>query len=479
MHDYSNTAHVYGECSPLGRLEPLDLNTPSPFKVATTYDEDTCTWDFITDFSTASVYLHSLYQSHCKAHPQPNPSCEASNIDYLSVDMDFEINFRLQQLIRLHRSELMDREGIVDPALAILFLLVSFPHGESEAFREVTRSPETTLAKIESLRRLESGPYAFELSLVPGAEGSVNATIIYVQTPPQQSTGFFDFGDDDDESETRPTSSLIPAWKLSILFKNGRRFDGYVEAGNPGALIRLLDLSSPQTQQQGVLSSRPPEFVEALSEGEEGGESCFGWGESAAIREGIKQFVGGLETDGSKTEPASKEGATTKPPTYRSLNRPLYWGTERMGCVWADILVSVNQTVSAHSDEGTTEDEVSADSNPSDGALEAQPAPKNSIMASLIPASLALLPCSPTFLMARDSLIQADQTIFGGDHRCDLWRGFAERGLGISAIGPAEMMWTPWGGGKSKDGFDTPKDCPFIGTESTKADAMKNKRDEL
>ncbi|KAG9040787.1 Fungalysin/Thermolysin Extracellular metalloproteinase 5 [Tulasnella sp. UAMH 9824] len=196
MHDYSGTAHVYGECRPLERLEPLDLSTPSPFKAATTYDEDTCTWNFITDFSTASVYLHSLYQTHCKAHPQANPSCEASN-----------------------SSELMDREGFVDPALAILFILVSFPHGESEAFREVTRSPETILAKIESLRQLENGPYAFELSQVPGADGSVNATIVYVQTPPRQSTSFFDFGDDDDESETRPTSSLVPAWKLSIVFQ--------------------------------------------------------------------------------------------------------------------------------------------------------------------------------------------------------------------------------------------------------------------
>ncbi|KAG8898328.1 Fungalysin/Thermolysin Extracellular metalloproteinase 5 [Tulasnella sp. 408] len=479
MHDYSSTAHVYGECSPLARLEPLDLSTPSPFKVATTYDENTCTWNFITDFSTASVYLHSLQQSHCKTHPQANAHCEASNIDYLSMDMHFDINSRLQQVIRLHKSELTEREGIVDPALAILFLLVSFPHGESEAFREVNTSPETALANIETLRRPESGPYVFELNQVPGADGSVNATIVYVQTPPRQSTGFFDFEDDDEESVTRPTSSLIPAWKLSILFKNGRRFDGYVEAGNPGALIRLLDLSGLQTQPQGVLSSLPPEVVGALSVGEERGESCFGWGESAAIREGVKQFVGGLEPDRSKTGPPSKEGAKTKPPTYRSLKRSIYWGIERMGRVWADILSSVNQTVTAHTDEGTSEDEVAADSNSSDGALEARTTPQDRIMTSLIPASLALLPCNPTFLMARDALIQADQLIFGGNHKCDLWRGFAERGLGVSAHGPAEMMWTPWGGGKRTDGFDPPADCPSIGAESTKANAMKNKRDEL
>lgn len=247
--------------------------------------------------------------------------------------MHFDINYRLQQLTRLHKSELTEWEEIVDPALATLFLVVSFPHGESEAIREVTRSPKASLAKIESVRRLESGPYVFTLDQVPGADGSVNVTLVYVQTPPRLSTGFFDFGDDDDESETRPTSSLIPAWKVSILFKNGRKFDGYVDAGSPGALIRFLDLSGLETQRQGVLSSLPPEVVGVFGEGEERGESCFGWGESAAIREGIEQFVGGLETDGSKTELASKGGATAKASTYRSLNRPIHWGTERMGRV--------------------------------------------------------------------------------------------------------------------------------------------------
>ncbi|KAG8920853.1 Fungalysin/Thermolysin Extracellular metalloproteinase 5, partial [Tulasnella sp. 408] len=97
---------------------------------------------------------------------------------------------------------------------------------------------------------------------------------------------------------------------------------------------------------------------------------------------------------------------------------------------WADILGSVNRTISAQKNEGTSEDELPADSNPSNGGPDVQTTSKNSIMASLIRASLALLPCNPTFIMARDALIQADQLIFGGNHKFDLWRGFAERGLG-------------------------------------------------
>ncbi|KIO19795.1 hypothetical protein M407DRAFT_11223 [Tulasnella calospora MUT 4182] len=426
MHDYSNTAHVYQECGHLEMREPLDLSTPSPFK-----------------------------------------------------DIDFYTYSELEQLVREDQSELMKKEGITDPAVAAVLLVVSFSHGENDAFWEVKRSPGVALRNIKSLRRPESGRYVFELKNVPGADGSVNATLVYVQTPPRQPPEFFDFEEDNDESETGPTSSLTRAWKLSILFKNGRKFDGYVEAGFPGALIRLLDLSILPEQPQGLSSSPPSEVLDALSEGEERGESCFGWGESAAIREGVKQFVGSWGTDGGKTQLVSKEGEMSKPSTYRSLNRPLYWGFERMGRVWAEILDSVNQTVSTLGNEGTSEDEVSADSNPSDSTPETQTASKNSILASLISTSLTLLPCNPTFLMARDALIQADRIIFGGNHTCDLWRGFAEQGLGVSAQGAAEMAWTPWGGGKRKDGFDTPVECTSVGREGMKGDAMKNSRDEL
>ncbi|KIO19799.1 hypothetical protein M407DRAFT_246061 [Tulasnella calospora MUT 4182] len=81
--------------------------------------------------------------------------------------------------------------------------------------------------------------------------------------------------------------------------------------------------------------------------------------------------------------------------------------------------------------------------------------------------------------MARDALIQADQIMFSGNYTCALWRGFAERGLGVSSHWDAEMMWTPWGGGKRKDGFDVPEECGLVGIEKMKADATKNRRDEL
>ncbi|KAJ3094243.1 hypothetical protein HDU97_008323 [Phlyctochytrium planicorne] len=47
--------------------------------------------------------------------------------------------------------------------------------------------------------------------------------------------------------------------------------------------------------------------------------------------------------------------------------------------------------------------------------------------------SLKLQPCNPTFLSARDAFIQADKINNGGKFVCDIWRGFAKRGLGVNA----------------------------------------------
>jgi len=47
---------------------------------------------------------------------------------------------------------------------------------------------------------------------------------------------------------------------------------------------------------------------------------------------------------------------------------------------------------------------------------------------------LKLQPCNPSFINARDAIMSADTQNFGGLHLCDLWRGFARRGLGYKAL---------------------------------------------
>ncbi|CAE6455709.1 unnamed protein product [Rhizoctonia solani] len=44
-----------------------------------------------------------------------------------------------------------------------------------------------------------------------------------------------------------------------------------------------------------------------------------------------------------------------------------------------------------------------------------------------------LQPCNPTFLTARDAIIQADANRYAGTNKCLLWKAFAKRGLGSGA----------------------------------------------
>ncbi|KDN49853.1 hypothetical protein RSAG8_01918, partial [Rhizoctonia solani AG-8 WAC10335] len=47
--------------------------------------------------------------------------------------------------------------------------------------------------------------------------------------------------------------------------------------------------------------------------------------------------------------------------------------------------------------------------------------------------SLKIQPCNPTFVTARDAVIQADANRYNGANKCTLWAAFAKRGLGSNA----------------------------------------------
>ncbi|MFN3489614.1 MAG: M36 family metallopeptidase [Emticicia sp.] len=51
----------------------------------------------------------------------------------------------------------------------------------------------------------------------------------------------------------------------------------------------------------------------------------------------------------------------------------------------------------------------------------------------LVNEGLRLQPCSPSFVDARNAILQADQMLFGGRYRCAIGRAFARRGLGFFA----------------------------------------------
>jgi len=58
----------------------------------------------------------------------------------------------------------------------------------------------------------------------------------------------------------------------------------------------------------------------------------------------------------------------------------------------------------------------------------------NNLAIQLVMDSLKLQPCEPGFVDARDAILLADQQDTGGANQCEIWRGFAKRGLGADAI---------------------------------------------
>lgn len=69
----------------------------------------------------------------------------------------------------------------------------------------------------------------------------------------------------------------------------------------------------------------------------------------------------------------------------------------------------------------------------------------------LVLEGMKFTPCSPSFLNARDGILQADQSLNGGSHRCAIWTVFARHGMGVSATGN--------NGTTHNAATDVPSDC--------------------
>ncbi len=82
----------------------------------------------------------------------------------------------------------------------------------------------------------------------------------------------------------------------------------------------------------------------------------------------------------------------------------------------------------------------------------------NNLTMQLMVDGLKLQPCFPDFVEARDAILLADQTNNSGANQCEIWRGFAKRGLGVSAF-PGDPAGAPVVGNET-EAFDLPPDCP-------------------
>ncbi|KAJ1927568.1 hypothetical protein IWQ60_002825 [Tieghemiomyces parasiticus] len=169
---------------------------------------------------------------------------------------------------------------------------------------------------------------------------------------------------------------------------------------------------------------------------------CLGWDEAAAMSEGWGDFfalilhlnetatrttavaIGAYVTPGGhglRPYPYTTNLAVN-PATYADVYRPNtpFQGSHENGMIWAATLFEVYWNLVDKL--GFDPDWTSARTNRG-----------NTLAALLVITGMKLQPCYPNFVQARDAILQADAVITHGEHRCEIWQGFAKRGLGWQA----------------------------------------------
>ncbi|KAL1914963.1 uncharacterized protein VTP21DRAFT_7668 [Calcarisporiella thermophila] len=204
-----------------------------------------------------------------------------------------------------------------------------------------------------------------------------------------------------------------------------------------------------------------PDNVACLPFGEARGMG-EGWGDFIAAILRTKphhnrtvEFTEGEYVDGKNIRryPYSTS-MTTNPETYGTMNNPGYEDEHDKGPVWANMLYEVYwNLVDEHGfnpkwfPPHTTDAKKLREYITSHG---------NTLMLQLVLDGMKLQPCQPTFITARDAILQAEKLLTDGKNECAIWRGFAKRGLGVDA---KLIENNPLGSGKREESFKIPEKC--------------------
>ncbi|KAK7028946.1 hypothetical protein VNI00_014786 [Paramarasmius palmivorus] len=210
--------------------------------------------------------------------------------------------------------------------------------------------------------------------------------------------------------------------------------------GQPGQCrMFIFDLRNPR--QDGAMENGIPihELTHGLTNRMTGGGTgtCLQTLESSGLGEGwsdavadwtqqtsaqtedfvIGQFVSG-RPQGIRTQPYSVDPAvnTLKYSDIGRLNEP-----HAIGEVWANVLHNVYASLV---DEKGFSATAMTDPTGTEG---------NVVFMHLLVDALAIQPCNPTTLDARDAIVQADVNRFNGENECTLRKAFASKGLGLNA----------------------------------------------
>ncbi|KAL1916447.1 uncharacterized protein VTP21DRAFT_5638 [Calcarisporiella thermophila] len=216
------------------------------------------------------------------------------------------------------------------------------------------------------------------------------------------------------------------------------------------------------------------EYTHGISNRLTGGPAnsgCLGWGESGGMGEGWGDFIAtilrmrpefnstvefgmGEYANGGQGIRKYKYSTSkkTNPETYGTMNKPGYWGVHAKGAVWANMLYEVYwNLVDKHH---FNPEWFPPPTTNATAVREHILGSGNTLMLQLVLDGMKLQPCRPEFTDARDAILQADKLLTGGENQCEIWKGFAKRGLGMGA---RVVGGDPWGGGERVESFRIPR----------------------
>ncbi|KAJ1924601.1 hypothetical protein IWQ60_005086 [Tieghemiomyces parasiticus] len=254
---------------------------------------------------------------------------------------------------------------------------------------------------------------------------------------------------------------------------NNAYFNTPPDGEAPTMWMFLFNLTTPHRDDTLDRTVVVHEYTHGLTARLTGGPAntfCLLFGESAGLGEGWSDFVAAIlqvrdvgngtnstgipyppiaigayvsgKPGGLRLHPFSTD-RTVNPVTYSWLNRPEYFEIHAAGEVWASLLYEVFwNLVDRHGFD--------ADWWNHGGHEKGSPSQGNVLALQLVVDGLKLQPCFPTFLTARDAIIHAEDLRTHGTNRCEVWRGFAKRGLGLAA-NYSQGMYT--------DDFTVPTGC--------------------
>lgn len=173
-----------------------------------------------------------------------------------------------------------------------------------------------------------------------------------------------------------------------------------------------------------------PNVVNCLNNAEQMGEGWSDWfalvyttdpGDSATTPRGIASYLSFQPADGLGIRPTQyTTDFTVNPSTYAWVANPNISQPHGIGYVWNSMLWEVYWNLV---------DKYGYNAN----VYGAWDTGGNNLAIQLVMDGMKFQVCRPGFVDGRNAILQADQALTGGANQCEIWRGFAKRGLGFSA----------------------------------------------